>query len=44
MRIREGLGRGNVAAEQCIKNPIEKASVGDHVHSLVITLMACIDT
>ena len=44
MRIREGLGRGNVAVEQCIKIPIEKASVYDHVHSLVITLIIYIDT
>ena len=44
MRIREGLRRGNVAVEQCIKIPIEKASDDDRVHSVVITLMTYIDT
>ena len=33
-----------MAVEQCIKIPIEKASVHDHVHSVVITLMTYRDT
>ena len=44
MRIREALWRGDVSVEQCIKIPIEKASVGDYVHTVVITLMTFRDT
>ena len=44
MRIREGLGRRNVAVEQCITIPIEKASDDDHMHSVVIALMTYIDS
>ena len=44
MRIREALERGDVAVEQCIKIPIDRASVGDYVHSVEITLMTVRDT